>query len=401
MALLKELNSINKLDEQVENEGQEDQDNNSKDPFVAKANDVVHMKLIRNHEEFEHDYFVFHPEYTHQSIDNEEEVHGYINPRLNLYFNAATLDTFINFTYDKKTSDPLKRKDDLIERLTKKTKHTTVVTIPYQFTSNPELFLSGLNKPFQPMGEQIHSYQRDDKTFEIYKGNLSDERLAEYAVRLQTFVLFFIDGACQIEFDDPKWEIFMIFERYSTDTEDVRYGLIGFCTLYPFWAYPNNNRLRISQFLIVPSFQKQGHGSELLRTIYNDALARECIEVCVEDPSDDFMMLRDLTDLRICKEQGYFDDEFEWSHKKFLELRNKCKLNKQQLRKCYEIFKFSKLDPKDEEAKKRFRLDVKRRIYKENEEDIGHIRDADERKRILQKLYEVTETQYRDLLEKI
>lgn len=47
------------------------------------------------------------------------------------------------------------------------------------------------------------------------------------------------------------------------------YAIAGFATVYDYYAYPENKRPRISQFLVLPPFQRQGIGANLLRTIYN------------------------------------------------------------------------------------------------------------------------------------
>jgi GNAT superfamily N-acetyltransferase len=68
-------------------------------------------------------------------------------------------------------------------------------------------------------------------------------------------------------------------------------------------------RLRISQFVIMPPFQRRGHGQELLRAIYSLARSMpQCEEVCVENPSPGFCKLRDKTDARVLQELGFFHD---------------------------------------------------------------------------------------------
>ena len=68
-------------------------------------------------------------------------------------------------------------------------------------------------------------------------------------------------------------------------------------------------RLRISQFVILPHYQRRGHGEQVLRAIYS--LGRsipQCVEVCVENPSPGFSKLRDKTDARVLQELGLFED---------------------------------------------------------------------------------------------
>jgi GNAT superfamily N-acetyltransferase len=48
-------------------------------------------------------------------------------------------------------------------------------------------------------------------------------------------------------------------------------------------------KLRISQFLVLPTQQRLGVGSTLLEQMYKFYLAdKRCTEITVEDPSDDF-----------------------------------------------------------------------------------------------------------------
>ena len=48
----------------------------------------------------------------------------------------------------------------------------------------------------------------------------------------------------------------------------MRYGIVGYATVYQYYAYPANVRPRISQVLVLPPYQKKGLGSRLLNTIY-------------------------------------------------------------------------------------------------------------------------------------
>ena len=58
--------------------------------------------------------------------------------------------------------------------------------------------------------------------------------------------------------------------------------------------------LRVCQVLVLPPYQAAGHGAQLLNTIYEYAGTQTALEVSVEDPSPQFRLLRDLTDVRRC-----------------------------------------------------------------------------------------------------
>ena len=85
-------------------------------------------------------------------------------------------------------------------------------------------------------------------------------------------------------------------------------------------------RLRLSQFVILPPYQQQGHGCEyfqsflpassaddplakLYATLFQHVLSRPAVaELTVEDPAEAFEDLRDRNDLRYLIEQGIMDD---------------------------------------------------------------------------------------------
>lgn len=47
-----------------------------------------------------------------------------------------------------------------------------------------------------------------------------------------------------------------------------RYAVCGYATVYLYYAYPNKTRPRISQFLVLPPFQRIGLGAKLLDVVY-------------------------------------------------------------------------------------------------------------------------------------
>jgi ribosomal protein S18 acetylase RimI-like enzyme len=61
---------------------------------------------------------------------------------------------------------------------------------------------------------------------------------------------------------------------------------VGLCTLYTFFAYPHHQRLRLSQLLVLPPYQKQGHGQALLQAVYRLASERQALDVTVSPPPE-------------------------------------------------------------------------------------------------------------------
>jgi histone acetyltransferase 1 len=232
------------------------------------------------------------------------------------------------------------------------------------------------------------NYQKDEKKFEIILGSFDNPKVVDYHEKLQTFSLFFIQGSSFIESEDEKWKIFFLFENSN---------IVGYCTVYPFYGYPDRTRLRISQFIILPPFQKQGHGSKLLNSIYNYAKQINSIDVCVEDASEEFQMLRDKVDLKnfqkLNLKLNLFDKEFK------IQVKNELKLNDSQIRKCYEIEKLNQiLSGKDNTIeKKKYELEVKRRLFKEF--DLNNIfEEKEECKSNLDAIYQEVYQEYIEIL---
>lgn len=68
-------------------------------------------------------------------------------------------------------------------------------------------------------------------------------------------------------------------------------------------------RLRIAQFLILPSHQLSGHGNELYSTIHKACLDDSTVyELTVEDPNEAFDALRDTNDYRILEPEFLKED---------------------------------------------------------------------------------------------
>lgn len=98
------------------------------------------------------------------------------------------------------------------------------------------------------------------------------------------------------------------------------YSFVGYATTYRYWYYPLDAsekpavkestfpgpevkiaelpaRIRIAQFLILPSHHRAGHGTHLYTTIHAACIADPTIlELTVEDPSEQFDALRDTAD---------------------------------------------------------------------------------------------------------
>lgn len=164
-----------------------------------------------------------------------------------------------------------------------------------------------------------------------------DSRIRGIIERMQIFISFFIEAGTPLNTKDAdwtldRWTVYFVYEKSSKSSEPYvsPYSLIGYATTYRFYTFRPRyqtaseterdsvtpsfvlpfakeisaaalpSRLRISQFLVLPPHQSFGHGSALYSAIYSDALADDTIrELTIEDPSEEFDVLRDINDWKI------------------------------------------------------------------------------------------------------
>jgi histone acetyltransferase 1 len=195
---------------------------------------------------------------------------------------------------------------------------------------------------WKPPGERLHSYKTFGNDFEIWESPLTDPRSKEILTNMRIFIPFFIEGGTVGMLDDPdwatsRWKVFLVYQVSGTS-----YTLAGFSTSYRAWVFPTTDilktmqsqsstsqlppsshpndtgitstsqfseiedrspkdvpsRERISQFVILPPFQGQSHGTWLY--IAMTSLFRRdqwAFEITVEEPNEEFDALRDYCDM--------------------------------------------------------------------------------------------------------
>ncbi|CAM4791465.1 unnamed protein product [Rotaria magnacalcarata] len=276
---------------------------------------------------------------------------------VDIYCLSSSLNFYLNIDYDEKIN-PKKynqfKADDLVESLNQ--------WIPLSTTTNLDLFLSKLKNEneYLPFGEQILTYElQGEKKSLSYSINRVNQNFCDDKKFVERYS------------HDPNWVIYLLYQQYQNDNGQICYAPIGFITVYLYYAYPEKRRPRVSQVLILPPYQRKGHGRRLLTAIYNDLRKDSRVQdITAEDPSDEFVALRDLVSLELCHK--YLPDLFSKESilktnrltKEMIEkARDICKLTKQEIRRVYEICFLQSININDEEQMKIFRLLVKQRLY--------------------------------------
>ena len=149
---------------------------------------------------------------------------------------------------------------------------------------------------------------------------------------------------------------------------ESRYVTIGYLSVYNYYAFPDKKRSRISQVLIFPNYQHAGHGAELVEAIYRDACRSEnIVDVTAEDPSPEFINLRDFVTTKMCMQLDSFKDKANlkkcFSAQMAQEALKTFKLPKLQSRRCYEILRLAATNQSQHDEWRDFRLDIKKRFY--------------------------------------
>uniref|UniRef100_A0A1W7RGU1 Histone acetyltransferase type B catalytic subunit n=1 Tax=Agkistrodon contortrix contortrix TaxID=8713 RepID=A0A1W7RGU1_AGKCO len=350
--------------------------------FKCNTNEAIHLKLVRFPEDLEDDSTTFHPEFSHQVFGDDEVAFGYKGLKILLYYVAGNLSTLFRIDYTSKVNENFEcvEADDVESKIRE--------IIPPGFSRSVDDFVSLLEKEvnFKPFGILLHTYSLhseeagEDITYQIYKADMTCPGFREYHERLQTFLMWFIETASFIDVDDERWNYFLVFEKYNKDGATLS-ATVGYMTVYNYYVYPDKTRPRVSQMLILPPFQGEGHGARLLETVHRYYMSSPTVlDITAEDPSESYVKLRDFVLVKLCQDLPHFSPENlkqGFSQDMAIEAQQKLKVNKQHTRRVYEILRLHATDMSNAEQSRSYRLDVKRRLmgpYKKKQREIAKMR---------------------------
>ncbi|XP_032673414.1 histone acetyltransferase type B catalytic subunit [Odontomachus brunneus] len=391
--------------------------------FMIDSNDALEFRLIRCIEDLDSEEIIFKPEMSHQVFGSMETIFGYRDLKVQLFYAAGCLETFLGMTYTEKAND-LDFEGVEPDKVLTKMAEKLAPNVHYSL----DTFVNALKKDdtFKPEGELLHSFTINDngtsRQFEVYKADINSKKFKEYHQRVQTFLLWYIDAANFIDVDDEQWSYFNMFEKYTTSMGVSRYGTVGFVTVYRYYAYPEHIRPRIAQVLILPPFRQMGLGTQLLQAIYRQYVGmNEVKDITVEDPSVTFQRIRNYVDAVNCSTLPSFKREHlmqGFNNQMAIEAREKFKINKKQARTVYEILRLRATNIANEEEYRAYRLDVKGRLNipykrKENEEKkleralmyvdkrANPLPPLEQRIQLLDKEYRFLEEEYKRVIQRL
>lgn len=418
--------------------------------WTCSANEALTLSLVRAEKDKEalaedESYEGFHPVFTYPIFGEEETIYGYKDLVIDLRFASGSLAQYLSVRWSEKLESS-STVDDVEGTLAK--------FIPEDYYKQKDTFTSRVEldaTSFKPLGEKIYSYKRrspaalgkrkavipqdaldpedpDTVIYEVYHATWNTLGFREYHRRMQLFILLYIEGGSYINEEEDSWEFVVLFERRkrkdapSTPT----YHFVGYSSLYPFYCYPERVRMRLSQFVIVPPYQRQGHGSELYNSIYQYIVSRPDIaELTVEDPAEAFEDLRDVNDLKMLLNHTQFMEEALGpevasaaggkvprrkgaakgkgklgppADKGWVERwRRELKMAGRQFSRLVEMLILLHMDPADAVAARAYRLQVKERIYRFNFEVLAQMEKPERQEKLEETFHSVKEDYLRIL----
>ncbi|GMM32338.1 histone acetyltransferase catalytic subunit [Martiniozyma asiatica (nom. inval.)] len=367
----------------------------------------------------------FPPKFTYPIFGDAEQIFGYKNLRIDLAFDCHTLKPMLGYRFSEKLTDGVIDIEETIGAL--------LPPGDWVFKDeNKWLDLIDLEEESGefnlPQDKIIYSYPfvdsntNEKSTFNIYKFNLKDPLARKLVKRFEILVLLYIEAGSYINADDPLWDIYLV---YKNSQDEPKPTFVGFTTCYKHWKYEGAHihdakaielakyRGKISQFIILPPFQRQGHGKILYdKIIQSWLLDDKCVEITVEDPSEEFDELRDSCDLRRIIESGILAslDKLPISNEWKENTRKSQKMVKRQFDRVLEMsLLWLHLNKNKQGAKeiaagiiglneKNIRLEIKKRIYLKNKDALDELQLPDMRDK-LQTTYERVQEDYEDMLE--
>lgn len=391
-------------------------------------------------------FATFHPKYTYAIFGDSETIFGYRGLNVRLAYAVDDMAPCVDVTWTAQ-KEPVGGvvAEDVIETLKGYLPERMLLPPPppiiiiikkpqssHRANISAEAFSTDLigfetdlpfrpgNKTFKPPGALLTTFTAGPKTFEIWASSIEDPACKALLSNIQILTLLYIEGGSYIELDDDEWSnrrwgVFFLYEKPLGS----EYSFIGYSTVYRYYYYSATiedlSRARISQFLILPPYQRRGLGSRFYDALIAHFLAsKSTLEITVEDPSESFADMRDVRDLCRLETSGAFKDltlESVFARTFPLEdVRRASKIPQRQFSRCVEMSLLKRLleqegkgrrkqvDRKRDKQWKMYRLIVKGRVYKQNRDVLAQL-DRLERVDKLEETYFHVEDDYKRLLE--
>ena len=312
---------------------------NGKVSSEINANKIIYFKIVNNEAEFDSFQNMnlensFQPTYTYELFTNEI-IHGYKGLKILISLTPKTFYAHLNIQYTEKQII----NDDIENILAQHFKE--------RFTRNKETFIYKLKEEnsINPKGKLIFSENnRSIYNIDILKDDFTDENFS-----IQALCTFFIDAASFIPIETNFWGYFVIVENMENkDDNNENWKIVGICSYKNFHIELYKYYTMLSQFLIMPPYQRKGLGTFLLENIYKYLFNEDknCLEIMTEDPSIEFILMRDYTICKIITNDKLIDKILSFIPDKTIETKEvfaKFILTKEEIKKIAKQLKLQEI----------------------------------------------------------
>lgn len=345
----------------------------------VEANQCIKIYLVSSKEEVGvSDSFSIDPVDLNSFFDEDGKIYGYQGLKITIWISSISFHAFADITFQS-TSDRGKGITDLksaLQRIFAETlvenkddflqKFSTEKDFTRSAVSSGEILQHKVsNGHVTHCNNNLKAAASDLEVVHMVVGNMEAGHLYS---RLIPLVLLLVDGSNPIDVTDPRWELYILIRKKMDQQGDIQHRLLGFTAIYRFYHYPDSTRMRLSQILILPPYQRKGYGSFLTEVLSNVAVAENVHDFTVEEPLDSFQHVRTCVDIQhlLAFEPIQHAINSAVSHlkqgklsKKILaprfvppastveEVRKVLKINKKQFLQCWEILIYLHLDPVD------------------------------------------------------
>lgn len=306
--------------------------------WSTNSNECFNISVARSNGK---EVAAFQPAFTYPIFGEEEAIFGYQDLAINLTFAAHNLRPRLEVKYGKK----FQAIGDIKPTDVKEALEDFLPAAAFEDSAQEDKNASS----WTPPGERIREYSRDGHEHEIWLASLTDAAAKEVLENMQILVPMFIEGGTTLQLEQDwttqRWKLFLLYQVDDKAAEGSSpYAFVGFGTSYRVFTFPDRkdpdqddrrklysgedvrdkvlasspdelvaalqtssvksplelpSRERLSQFLILPTFQGGGHGQELYNAMYTTLTSFPNVrEFTVEDPNEAFDDLRDLCDMR-------------------------------------------------------------------------------------------------------
>ncbi|XP_010267057.1 PREDICTED: histone acetyltransferase type B catalytic subunit [Nelumbo nucifera] len=333
-----------------------------------EANECIKIYLVNSKDEVDAaSGFLIEPIDLNQFFGEDGKIYGYKDLKIIIWLSTISLHAYADITFQSTSEGGrgitdlkpalqnifgeslVEKKDDFLDTFTAESHYIRTII------SNGEVI--HYKAPKGHNGETNGCLESEASSVEVICMPVNSMPVGQLYSRLVPLALLLVDGSSPIDITDPKWEIYLVVQR--TDQQgDINFKLIGFAAVYRFYKYPDDSRLRISQILVLPPYQGQGHGRHLLEVLNHVAVSEKMYDVTVEEPSDYLQHVRTCIDtLRLLAfdsiqpsinlavlhlKQGKFSEgncrlQLDPSASVVEDVRKNLKINKKQFIQCWEV----------------------------------------------------------------